>query len=718
MISARTVAIVSAGLASVATAGPAAAQDAYQIPQITVYTSNGEAVTTTGQISLKPEVVKALAARTNSTADLLHSIPGMQTQAAGGVSSLPILRGLNDDRLLQTVNGIPVSAACANHMNPPLSYVDPGQVARIDVYPGVTPVNVGGDNIGGVVKVTRVQPKFDSGSDADRYSGNLHARYRSNGRVLSFGGRTEIHNDSLSLSYAGDWARGKNAKDGNGAIIGSTEFEAQNHNVTLATRQNNKLLQIDAGIQHIPYQGYVNQAMDMTLNNAWNISGKFEGDYAWGKAEAQLYYHHTRHKMDFLDDKQNAFAAAFGGSPSDYVMPMDTRGQDFGYALKIAYGLSVKDKLTFGSEFHGQTLDDWWPPVAGSMMMCCDAFVNVNDGQRHRLSGFADWERQWSAELSSVIGARVDGVFMNAGRVNGYYVWPGDPDSDAADVFNASDRSQTDINFDFTAKATYEPSKWLSVDGGYARKTRSPSIYERYTWGRGDMSSQMVSWFGDVNGYFGDINLKPEVAHTLSATFGLHDPGRQAWEISATPYFTHVEDFITADFVRGNLMGMGFNQLQFANHDADLYGFDISGHARLGEVAQIGTFSLAASVGYVHGEDKETGGALYHMMPLNGRVALQHQLGGWSSEIEMQLVGKKSRVDDARLEPMTGAYELVNLRTSYQLNQLRVDAGVENLFDKQYELPLGGINYTDTLMPGTPVAGFGRSIYLGMSMDF
>ena len=32
----------------------------------------------------------------------------------------------------------------------------------------------------------------------------------------------------------------------------------------------------------------------------------------------------------------------------------------------------------------------------------------------------------------------------------------------------------------------------------------------------------MVGWFGDENGYVGNLSLKPEVAHTVSATADWH----------------------------------------------------------------------------------------------------------------------------------------------------------------------------------------------------
>ncbi|MFX7854016.1 hypothetical protein ABTK08_20910, partial [Acinetobacter baumannii] len=83
-------------------------------------------------------------------------------------------------------------------------------------------------------------------------------------------------------------------------------------------------------------------------------------------------------------------------------------------------------------------------------------------------------------------------------------------------AFNARGHAKTDNNIDLTALARFTPDAGQTWEVGYARKTRSPNLYERYTWGRGTMAMTMTNWFGDGNGYVGNIDLKPEVAHTLS----------------------------------------------------------------------------------------------------------------------------------------------------------------------------------------------------------
>ena len=76
------------------------------------------------------ETVQFLRPATSDTASLLRDVPGVSLYGAGGVSSLPSIRGLADDRLRIKVDGMDLIASCPNHMNPPLSYIDPSNIRR------------------------------------------------------------------------------------------------------------------------------------------------------------------------------------------------------------------------------------------------------------------------------------------------------------------------------------------------------------------------------------------------------------------------------------------------------------------------------------------------------------------------------------------------------------------------------------------------------------
>jgi iron complex outermembrane receptor protein len=92
---------------------------------------------------------------------------------------------------------------------------------------------------------------------------------------------------------------------------------------------------------------------------------------------------------------------------------------------------------------------------------------------------------------------------------------------------------------------------------------------------------------------------------------------------------------------------------------------------------------------YTHGKNRDTGDGLYNIMPLNGKLALTHALGGWKRG-RVVAVAAKDDLSDVRNEIRTAGYGLTNLRGSYTWKQVRLDLGVDNLFDKFYSLPLGG----------------------------
>ncbi|PLX72317.1 MAG: TonB-dependent receptor, partial [Azoarcus sp.] len=118
---------------------------------------------------------------TSDSASLLKDVEGVSLYGAGGVSSLPAIRGLADDRLRIKVDGMDLISACGNHMNPPLSYIDPSNVSSVQVFAGITPVSLGGDSIGGTILVDSPDPEFARPGEGSLLKGEVGAFYRSNG---------------------------------------------------------------------------------------------------------------------------------------------------------------------------------------------------------------------------------------------------------------------------------------------------------------------------------------------------------------------------------------------------------------------------------------------------------------------------------------------------------------------------------------------------------
>ena len=88
-----------------------------------VHADNGDIVLPEQKV-----IVSALAnsyPASSDTAQMLGNLPGYGVAAGGGVSGLPVVNGFADDRLKIRIDGMEITSACANHMNAPLSYIDP-----------------------------------------------------------------------------------------------------------------------------------------------------------------------------------------------------------------------------------------------------------------------------------------------------------------------------------------------------------------------------------------------------------------------------------------------------------------------------------------------------------------------------------------------------------------------------------------------------------------
>lgn len=711
-------------------------------------------------------------ATTNDTASLLRDVPGAFVYSAGGVSSLPVLDGLADDRLHVTVAGMPILSACANHMNPPLSYIDPSHVGNIQVYPGIVPVSVGGDSIGGAILVNPRAPVFAQPGQQILTKGEIGAFYRSNGNAYGGSLSATAATENFSVRYDGSYARSEDYYAGgdfklpgpafawtnntlpftrfgsltpwlSGNQVGSTAYQAQNHDVSIALRHENHLLEFNLGFQHIPYQWYPNQRMDMTENRSIHGNIRYTGQYDWGLLEGQVYHQTVRHIMDFGEDKQYYY-----GSLNTILapgMPMDTKAHNTGAKIKASIDLSDRQILRVGGEYQQYRYNEWWPPSPAVLPpgwtmggMAPLAFININNGQRDRFDVFAELESRWSQEWQTQIGVRSDTVVMNAGPVHGY----NDQMYNAAPLFpatkfNNSDRGRTDQNWNATAQAIYTPSIAETYSVGYSLKSRSPNLFERYTWSPALMAMEMIGWFGDGNFYIGNLALKPEVAHTISVTADWHDVAGEKG-LKVTPYFTYVSDYIDVQrcptwacgtsWMHNPYRTFGFTSLQFINQNARIFGADLSGYVSLAKDTPLGDFTAKGILGYVNGQNTVTGGNLYQMMPVNTKLSLEQKMGGWTNAVEAQFVGAKKNIEQVRNEVKTSAYALLNLRSSYEWKNIRIDVGIENLLNTLYYLPLGGayLGQAATMsgpLPQAPhwgiaVPGMGRNFYVATNVKF
>ena len=698
----------------------------------------------------------------DDSAAAMEAVPGGYTVGGGRLSALPALRGLSDERLRLSIDGMDLYASCPNHMNTPLSYLTPAQTEVLEVWAGIAPVSMGGDAIGGVV-AAQTRPLTFAAAGQTLQSGELGLQLRSNDDGRRSHWRAEYANERFALRYEGGYAQADNYRAGGDfksiratgraehdlALdeVGSTAYRMRNHVLSAATQSDGHHWEVRVYRQDMPYQLYPNQRMDLLDNRSNKINLRYEGKRDWGQLKAQVWRETVDHFMDFGPDKRYWYGMASGGpnvasaNPCSPIglqcaagMPMNTDSETIGAKVQADVALSMKDTLRLGAELHRYRLDDYWPPSGAGMWP--GTFTNIRDGRRDRNALFAEWESRPSQTWRTLVGLRVERVKTNAGEVQGYSTAPNARGFQARDaaVFNARDRRR---NFDavdlvFMSRHTLGPG--LDIEWGVAHKERAPGLYELYPWSTWQMAALMNNIVGDGNGYIGNPDLRSERAQTLSATLDWYTEDRHS-SLALTPYLTWISDYIdavqwdaSANAPRVKPVRDQFTVLRYMNQRARLYGLDIVGQMELGR-NHWGNWRLRGGLNYTRAKNTVTGDGLYGIMPLNAKVALTQESGGWQTTAEWVLVKAKTRVSSVRNETTTAGYGLLNLRARYRWQDWRFDIGVDNLFDRLYTLPTGGAyvgqgtTMTNPPIPyypqwGIGVPGPGRTVYVGVTRQF
>lgn len=745
------------------------AQPSETLPEITVKASRYVPLPQTVERLSASDLLPARAA-TSDSASLLADMPGASLYGAGGVSSLPALNGLADDRLRIKVDGMDLIASCPNHMNPALSYIDPSSVDVLRVYAGIAPVSAGGDSIGASIVTESRPPVFAAPGQGAIVQSELGTFYRSNNQAQGINMASSYATETFSISYSGATAKADNytaggdfkSYDFTGRIghqlghdeVGSTAYETLNHGLSLAFKRNEHLLELKLGVQDMPFQLYPNQRMDMLYNKQDSLNLRYLGQFDWGSLEARVYRENVDHFMDFGDDKRYWYggstspagvvtgsggSTALNGTPCSPQsstcaagMPMYTEGKTSGVSVTGDVQINAQDLLRTGLQAQQYRVNDWWPPSGAGMMP--GTFWNIQDGQRDRTALFAEWEARKNPQWMTLLGVRVEQIRMDAGNAAGYNPAGGGYQARDADAFNAQSHRSTDNNLDLAALATYSANPNYDIEFGYARKVRSPNVYERFPWSTWQMAALMNNFVGDGNGYVGNLALRPEKADTLSATLDWH-AADSSWGMKVMPFYTQVADYIDAvqwDAASNSAVATPavnkFSVLKYMNQSARLYGVNLSGHLPLAR-NDWGEFDLKGLLNYTRGTNQDTGDNLYNIMPLNAKLTLTQRQGSWSSGLEWMVVQAKDDVNAMRNEIKTPGYSLIHVRGSYGWKQVRLDFGVENLFDKFYALPTGGAytgqgtTMSNPALPnypqwGTAVPGMGRTVYVGLNMKF
>ncbi|MBC3479176.1 MULTISPECIES: TonB-dependent copper receptor [Pseudomonas] len=611
-------------------------------------------------------------------ADYLKTIPGFSAIRSGGTNGDPVLRGMFGSRLNILTNGGVMLGACPNRMDAPTSYISPETYDRLTVIKGPQSVIWGPGGSAGTILFEREPEKF--GTLGSRVNASLLAG--SNGRfdkVLD----AAAGNSQAYARFVGNQSRSDDYHDGNDDTVPS-RWDKWNGDVTLGwTPDQDTLLELTAG-KGDGEARYAGRGMDGSQFKRESLGLRFEksnlGDVL-DKVEAQVYYNYADHVMDNYSLRTPSGSGMMG-------MPM----------------VSNVDRRTMGARVKAT----WrWADV--QLVSGIDAQTNEHR-QRGGMGVDAHKGQAWTK----------DADFHNYGAFSEltWYVSDADRLISGARLDRASAR-------DFRkGSATEGDTRADTLPSGFVRYEHDLAAISATTYiGLGhaqrfpdywELFSPKQAPAGAANAFDG---IKPEKTTQLDFGIQYRDERLEAW---ASGYVGQIRDYILFDY-RTGMMGMSTSQAQ--NIDARIMGGELGAAYTLSE-----NWKADATLAYAWGKNSSDGKALPQMPPLESRLGLTYSRDVWSVGALWRLVAAQNRIAENQGNVVGKDYDksagfgVFSLNGAYKVNNnLKLSAGVDNLFDKTYAEHLNLAGNAGFGYPATdpqPVNEPGRTFWTKVDFSF
>ncbi|ATB64889.1 TonB-dependent copper receptor [Pseudomonas mosselii] len=573
--------------------------------------------------------------------DYLKTIPGFSVIRAGGTNGDPVLRGMFGSRLNILTNGGMMLGACPGRMDAPTSYISPETYDRLTVIKGPQSVIWGPGGSAGTILFEREPEKF--GELGSRVNGSVLAG--SNGRfdkVLDAAAGNQLG----YVRFVGNQSHSDDFEDGNGDTVPS-RWDKWNGDVSLGwTPDADTLLELTAGKGDGEARS-AGRGMDGSQFKRESLGLRFEKSNlgeVLDKVEAQVYYNYADHVMDNYTLRTPSGTGMMG-------MPM----------------VSNVDRRTMGARIKAT----WrWADV--QLISGIDAQTNehrqrggmgvnahkgkpwTKDADFHNYGAFGELTWYATGEDRLVTGARLDRAsardFRKGSATEG--------NTRADTLPSGFVRYEHDL-------ATIPATTYI----GLGHTQRFPDYWELFSPKRAPA--------GSVNAFDG---IKPEKTTQLDFGIQYRDERLEAW---ASGYVGQVRDYILFDYQR-NMMGSLTSQAQ--NVDARIMGGELGAAYKLTE-----NWKADATLAYAWGKNSSDGKALPQMPPLESRLGLTYSRDTWSVGALWRLVAEQNRIAKNQGNVVGKDYDtssgfgVFSLNGAYKVNNnLKLSAGVDNLFDKAY----------------------------------
>ncbi|MBC8718230.1 TonB-dependent hemoglobin/transferrin/lactoferrin family receptor [Ochrobactrum sp. Marseille-Q0166] len=667
-----------------------------------VYAQQQSAATDADGVQLKPIVIKNNRATSGSVSDsplanvitaqeirqsnvdsikdLTNTLePGLAVSTTtGGVN----IRGLQNDRVLTTIDGIPIpylDAAIRGEVNGgSADAYDLSALSTFDVLYGADASRLGSGAMGGAIALQTLEPE-DLLAPGKAFGGLVKLTYDGSDRSFISSGAVAQKVQNTSVLFQGSYKRGHEIR-GTGDIGGygpaRTEADPRDYdrsNLMFKLRQElegGHTIGITAERNRYDSDTNLNSDAGTTYDNRdYNQNRKNDRDrvsldYRYesqndglvNNARATLYWQ----KMTRSYGTDTIRFGALAGPFSRHYKLEDERYGATGYANlgfdtgTLSHSLTVGGDFSVGKNTQSFTGDD--ACIRGSQNPTC-SFLHINqadtpDVDSYRFGMFAE-DRISIGDTPFAVtpGLRFDWFKYEPDSISGY-------DN------NTDSRISPKIRFSWQATPALELFAQISTT------YKAPQVDQLY-----------VTYLSAGYATIGNPNLSAEKGYgiDIGANFGTQDSGGKI-----TAFVNRYNDFIDTVTTRTTEFPLGLTE--YRNLDkARIAGIEFKAHHNF-----VNGFNVHGSFAYAKAMNLDEDIPLASALPFKGVFGVGYNAETWGVDSSVVAAAYVNQTISTRAGTTTRrlpGYGIVNLTGWWeptQLNGTRLQAGVYNIFDKTY----------------------------------
>ena len=654
-------------------------------------------------ISMQSASVKVEKQMVMDTASTLKQMPGADVNVNGRVTGIAQYRGMYGDRVAVTIDGLGMIGGGPNAMDTPLSYVSPMITEALVLERGIPGVASAPESVGGHVDAKLARGSFSDSADFG-LAGTLGTRYSGNGNSSTSVGRITAANASHKLSLIAEADRADDISTPAGNIFPS-RLSRDRADVSYAFSDNNTEFLLFAGILDTEDAGTPALAMDISIIDTQIYGTRFRTDLTPNVlVDASIGYNDVYHEMD------NFSLRTAPDNPMGYRQNTATgSGTNFEVAATMGIG---DNSLRFGVDGRMAAHESLISNPENPMFL----IENFSEVQRDLVGVFAVWQRS-TDDSDWELGLRFNEITSDAGTVSasGLMGMMGDAADALASSFNDAARDNRFSNIDAVAKYRRPVFANAELHLELGSKMRAPSYQELFLW----LPLQATGGLADGRNYIGNLDLESERSNEIN--IGLGWSGGK-FEISPQIFFKKVDNYIQgvpSNNMAANMLSVmmsGAVALEFANVDAEIYGFDLAWKYQVTD--KVFLDGLAA---YTRGRRTDVDDNLYRLAPLNASVAVNYVAANWAAKTEVIGYAQQDKVSAFNGEQPSAGYGVLNASATWNpWEAVRLEGRVDNLFDRSYQNHLAGVNRVagSDIPVGTKLYGAERTFSAGLIVSF